>query len=231
LRAGESGTVAVVISSASDYAILGSLIQPRDEIAKIIRIKETTKTAPKKAVVYIDAILTVERVIAEADAIRVTGPYRVESTGQHGRAGVWLIDGSEFRLRKQCWRPEDLEALTRRNEAVSTAPISAVGADRVIAEFRELLATDTDLLVFGAPAILYALDHGALKSLVITELALAKLPKDRHGQISDKSGKVRGAVVVVLRKESEPYQEIQSVGGIVGILKYRFDPDECLEHG
>jgi stalled ribosome rescue protein Dom34 len=228
VQVGQEGTLAVIIRSSSDYPVLAALIQPRDEITTLIRIKETVKTAPKKTVLYFEATVTVERIMADPEAIQITGPYRVAETGKHGRTSVWLVDGAELLLRKKCWRAEDIEALRSRNESQRAPAGSAAAEDRAMDELRVRLATDPEMLAFGGPGVLYALEHGAMKTLLITQFALAKLTKDRQALLREPSGRVRGAAVVILRKESKHNAEIQAFGGVVGILKYRFEPDECL---
>jgi stalled ribosome rescue protein Dom34 len=85
-------------------------------------------------------------------------------------------------------------------------------------KLRLRLATDAEMLALGGPGALYALEHGALKTL----------RKDRKAMLTEASERVRGAAVVILRKESKHNAEVMAFGGVLGILRYRFEPDECL---
>jgi stalled ribosome rescue protein Dom34 len=141
---------------------------------------------------------------------------------------VWLIDGTSFTLRKRSWKPAEIQALHPKVAPNQTSPPKAAPLGRAIAEFRELLATDAELLVFGREQALFVLDHGAVKTLLLAEGALGRLPKEKQAQLGNTTGKFRGADVVRVPPASECHGEIQGFGGIVAILKYRFNPDECM---
>jgi stalled ribosome rescue protein Dom34 len=79
-----------------------------------------------------------------------------------------------------------------------------------MAELRELLATDVELLVFGSDQALFVLDHGAVKTLLLTEGALAKLPKEKQAQLGNVAGKFRGAEIVRFAQGSAEHTEVQS---------------------
>jgi stalled ribosome rescue protein Dom34 len=230
LHSGQAGSLEITITSRTDYPYLGSIIRPGDELETKIRTKDTGKNSSKKTVSFINAIVTVEKVVPEMDTINVNGAYRVEGGSKCGRTNVWLVDGSQFTLRKRCWRTEDIQTLhlqTSNGVAEPIASTTAVEA-RAMAEFRDLLATDSELLAFGTETSLYVMDYGAAKALLITEAALVKLPKEKQKQFTQSCRKFRGADVGVIRKSSEWYSEIQSFGGVIAILKYRFNPEDCV---
>jgi stalled ribosome rescue protein Dom34 len=210
------------------------LIRPADEVQTKIRTKDTTSMASKKSkklISFMDALVTVETVVPDSESIHVIGTYHAGATGRRGKTSLWLIDGSEFMLRKKCWQQEDIQALSggqAPTSAKSSFASQAGEEGRAMTEFRELLATDADLLTFGDRNVLYVLDHGAVKTLLITETAFSKLTKEKQMQIGNKSGKFRGADVLILKRTSEYHTEILTFGGVVAILKYRFNPEDCI---
>jgi stalled ribosome rescue protein Dom34 len=230
LLSGQTGSLEITITSRTDYPLLGSVIRPGDEIEMKIRTKDTLKSSSKKTVSFINAIVTVEKVVPEMDTINVNGAYRVKEGSKSGRTNVWLVDGSQFTLRKRCWRTEDIQTLhLQSSKGVEESVANTTAAEaRAMTEFRDLLATDSELLAFGTETSLYVMDHGAAKALLITEAALGKLPKEKQNLFTNSSRKFRGADVFVIKKSSEFYPEIQSFGGVIAMLKYRFNPEDCV---
>jgi stalled ribosome rescue protein Dom34 len=228
LQSGHEGSVDITITAQSDYNILGSIVRPGDQIETTIRTKDKTKSASKK-VSFVTAAITVEKVVVSPEAINVIGSFRAQGMRPCGKTSVWLIDGTTFTLYKNCWRTEDLQALQKPvRSSIANSPAKSAAEARAMAEVRELLARDPELLAFGAESSFYVVDHGTVRTLVITDGALAKLPKDKQSQLVNPSGKFRGAGIIVLQPTSEFHREVQSFGSVIAILRFRFNPDNCM---
>jgi stalled ribosome rescue protein Dom34 len=233
LRAGQTGSLDIKITAQTDYPILGPLIQPGDEIESTIRVKDTAAAGGRKSATmsFVSAVVTVEKVVYDAGSINVNGPFRTSDGRKRGRTNMWLIDGIAFTLRKKSWKREEVQALqpkTGRAPSGQASPTNAAVSGRAMLELQELLATDPGLLVFGKEQTLFVLDHGAVKTALLTEGAFAKLSREKQAQLGNPTSKFRGAEVVRVEPASEYHSVIQAFGGIVAILKYRFNPDDCM---
>jgi stalled ribosome rescue protein Dom34 len=224
LRPGQEGTVHIKTNSDSDYQTLASVIVPGDELETTIRTKENDRRPGKKTVSFMQAIVTVEKVVGDGATVNVVGQYRPINGGKGGRTSIWLTDGCTFSLKKRSWSAEVIRVLTGENTEVS-ATLAVV--EKAMLQLRELIATDPDLLTFGDNAF-YVVDRGAANILLVTENALARLPKDKQNGMTMCNRKYRGADVFILKNDSQFHNEIQMYGGIVAILKYRFNPDDCF---
>jgi stalled ribosome rescue protein Dom34 len=226
LQPGQEGAISITTNSSTNYKLLGSLIEPGDQLITKIRIKVAGRSN-KKQIAFIEACVIVEHVVCEDATVQVRGLYRSTDNTLSGRTSVWLTDGCTFALMKRCWSEQAIQALRKRN-ATPTAPENTpVAEGKVIAQFRDLIATDPDYLAFGE-SVFYAADYGTVRALICTDRALAKQPRERENALVQCGGKFRGANVFILKKDSEFYHEIQNYGGIVGILAYRFNPEDCL---
>jgi stalled ribosome rescue protein Dom34 len=232
LKAGQPGGVRIKFTARSDYSRFGALIKRGDRIAATIRLKENSDALKAgSSVSFIPAVVSVAQVFCDGESVNVKGPFISDDAQKHGRTSLWLIDGTTFTLWKESWTPDAVEAM--RPPAGPAAPAaapddSAALTGRVMTEFRELFETDPAWLVFGKEEIIFLVYEGVVKSLLITDDALAALPGANRKDLGSKSGKFRGATVIKLKAASEYHDEIQSLGGIAAILKFRFNPDDCV---
>jgi stalled ribosome rescue protein Dom34 len=171
--------------------------------------------------------VTVENVVPQDDTVQIRGRYRSIDGGLNGRTSIWLTDGCSFSLTKSCWSQEAIQALKQRSCPASAPQITARPEEKAVDQFRDLIATDSDLIAFG-DSVFWAVDAGAAKTLLCTASSLVKQPKDRQNTLTKCGGQFRGADVFILNQSSEFYHEIQTYGGAVAILAYRFNPEDCL---
>jgi stalled ribosome rescue protein Dom34 len=234
LKQNRGGTLAVRISSDDDYRLLSKLISKGDVLELRIRQREIGKgrtSAGKRNTTYVNAQVTVDAIQVAEDGLEISGQYESLADGRRGRAREWLTNGQEFKLTKQCWTREQLELLRGnsppRGPAESGSPATGQSLDRAVAEFRDSVNVASDLLCFGEADVLYALDVGAVKTLIVTEATLFRQTEERRAQLKSAGGTFRGAEIVVVPRRSTYSAEVASYGGIVAILKYAFDPSSC----
>jgi len=230
LKPNQPGTVQIIIKSEDDYPVIGALIEPQDEIETQILCKQMTRKSSKGKAYRMNAIVQVKKIDIQSDAILVSGFHNLH--GRRQETKVWLIDGIKFQLTKKSWKPEQIAAFKRLHAQENFNSNQAVQEEfakqgRAMTEIQQLLVSNNELLIFGECPIFCSLENGAIKTLMITETVLMKQETERQKQLRN-SGKVNGGDVFVVKKGSPYYNEISKFGGIVGILKYPFNPDYCI---
>jgi stalled ribosome rescue protein Dom34 len=221
------GTVSIRITSEQDYLILSKLITKGDVVETSIRLREVGKgrsDSGKRNSVFINALIRIEDVVPIDGAIEIIGPYESTRDKSRGRTKAWLIDGTEVKLTKQYWTRDDIQLL---QDGPNKEVARTNNYDRVMAEFHDLLNTDCDVLAFGERDVLYALDVGAVKTLLVTDTAVNQQTAERQKQLRSQTGNYRGADIIIIGARSPFYPELAAYGGVVAILKYQFDPSNC----
>jgi stalled ribosome rescue protein Dom34 len=227
LQVGKSGTVTIRICSQQDYITLASLISKGDAVEATIRVKESRPVGGKHNARFTTGIVRVDEIVTSDSAIGLAGRCKC-ADGWVGTTKAWLIDGTEFKLTKHCWTREHFDLIATGAAApTAQAPVISAGrAARAVAEFRELIVTNAALLAFGDAGVLYALDVGAVKTLLASEVAFTRQTKERQKALRNPT--FRGAEIIVLAKQSPYYAELVGYGGMVAILKYEIDLVSCL---
>jgi stalled ribosome rescue protein Dom34 len=226
LQSGKQEPISITTNSNTNYKLIGSMIERGDQLITKIRTKDTVRSN-KKQFTFVEACITVENVISEETTVQIRGRYRSTDGSLSGRTSVWLTDGCTFWLTKQCWSEEAIQALKKRKVSSVASAENATAEGKSISQFRDLIATDPDLLAFGE-SVFYAVDNGTVKTLICTTNTLGKQSKETQNNLMKCGGKFRGAEVLILNETSKYYHEIQNYGGVVAILAYRFNPEECL---
>jgi stalled ribosome rescue protein Dom34 len=227
LKVNKPGTVSIRITSEHDYPILSKLIAKGDAIETCVRLREVGKgrsDSGKRNSVFVNALIRVEDVVPADGAIQIAGPYETARDKSRGRTKAWLIDGTELRLTKPRWTRDDIQLLRGGlNDAVTRTN----DCDRAMAEFRDLLNTNCDILAFGERDVVYALDVGAVKTLLVTDTVIDRQTTERQRQLRSQGGNYRGAEIIAIGTRSPFYPAMAAYGGIAAILKYQFDPSDC----
>jgi stalled ribosome rescue protein Dom34 len=131
------------------------VIEPGDQLVTKIGTKDLDRKS--KQITFIKVCITVENVICEDTTVQIRGRDHSTDASQSDRTSVWLTNESTFCLRKQCWSEEAIQTLKKQNV--------------------NLIATDLDLLAFEEN-VFYAIDNGAVKTLICTANIIEKQSKE-----------------------------------------------------
>jgi len=115
------------------------------------------------------------------------------------------------------------ELLRRDTVRRVTGDLSIVRAREVLEEFKRLLVKDPSMVAYGLDDVYEAVSYGAVATLVVVHDMLHEADDEKRGRVYEALEKAyeAGGEVVIVPGRSDVGVEIQGLGGVIAILRYR----------
>lgn len=221
----------IYVDKPEDYAALYKLLKVGDTIETKIRRKDKSLKIPIFYAIVELLIEKIEYISDPSETIHIIGKITNsdnENVKEGSKQSVWITDGCELKLIKNELDDSIMKIIDEIKNPKPKAKISKLSSpkdlqDKCFDILHQYMAKRFSLVTYGKETF-EALENGAIKVLFITEEFIDNQNEEWKNILSSESHKYHGANIVVYDKGSKNWEELTNFGGMIGVLKYDYVP-------